>query len=242
MPHGSHDYFLEVARFSRRLALVTVLVSLGVLGGETALVLPRLRAGLRTNSGSNPLERLAQDLKRFGFEGRDQYVRRITLETSGPPGPNPGRPTIVYRSLYAVKGGRDARAKSSDDPHAKPDTRRLGSGAGESSTDLVALARVIYGGSAPVVRSEDLVIEDLVRPDYPEAARDANIEGLVALAALVDTTGHVARVDLLSSTGHALLEEAAMRAVRRCVFRPYRVGGQTTEVRAVFRFNFRIYD
>jgi TonB family protein len=240
MPHGSHDYFIEVAHFSRRLALVMVLVSLFVLGLEAAYTVPRLRAGLVAAGLAPPTN--PAELKRFGFEGRDHYVRRITLETSGPPGPNPGRPTIVYRSAYAMKGGRDPQAKPSDDPHARPDTRRPGSGAGESIADLVAMARVIYGGSAPVVRSQDLVIEDLVRPEYPEAARDANIEGLVALAALVDTTGHVARVDLLSSPGHALLEDAAMQAVRKCVFRPYRVGGQATEVRAVFRFNFHIYD
>ncbi len=235
MPHGSHDYFLEYARFSQRVSSVTVLVSLAVLGLEAVLALPAVRTELHPPRDS-------RDLKRFGFEGRDQYVQRIVLEASGPPGPNPGRPTIVYRSMQARKGGRDAGAKASDDPHARPDTRRPGSGPGESIADLVAQARVIYGGSAPVVRSEDLVIDQLVRPEYPELARDANIEGVVALVALVDTTGAVARVDLMSSTGHALLEEAARQAVQKCHFRPYHLNGRATEVHAVFRFSFKIYD
>jgi TonB family protein len=236
MPHGSHDYFVERRRFSLRLAFITTLVSLAVLALELALSLPGM-----PGSPFDSLGRPRQP-RRFGFEGPDQYVQRIILETSGPPGPNPGRPTIIYRSAQALKGGRDPSSSSSDDPHARPDVRPPGLGPGSSTADLVARARVIYGGSAPVVRSEDLVIEDLVKPEYPEAARDANIEGLVALVAHVDTTGAVTRVDLMSSSGGPLLEEAAAAAVRRCHFRPYSVGGEVTEVLAVFRIKFTIYD
>jgi hypothetical protein len=38
-----------------------------------------------------------------------------------------------------------------------------------------------------------------------------------------------------------MLEEAAERAVFQCRFRPYRVGGETRTVYAVFRFVFRLY-
>ena len=38
------------------------------------------------------------------------------------------------------------------------------------------------------------------------------------------------------------LEVAAEKAVRQCRFRPYRVNGKLSEVYAVFRFSFRIYD
>ena len=178
--------------------------------------------------------------RRFGFEGPEQYVRRITLETSGPPGPRPGRPTILYRSVQAVKGGR-SQAAPTDDPNAPPDTRRLGSGAGESSKDLVAAARIIYGGSGPVMRSEDFIVEWMVRPEYPEGALDKNIEGLVALGAVVDTTGAVTRVDLVSSPGNRELEAAAIAAARKFRFRPYRVAGRATEAYAVIRFDFKIY-
>ncbi len=65
---------------------------------------------------------------------------------------------------------------------------------------------------------------------------------IVAVVATVDVAGAVTRVDLLSSTGDRELEEAAAAAVRKCRFRPYRVNNQPTEVRAVFRFSFKIYD
>jgi len=235
MPHGSQHYFLERARFERRLAFTTVSVSLVLLALNAVLLVPAVRRGLEEN-----LLRRVHEPRRFGFEGPDQYVQRIILETSGPPGPRPGRPTLLWRSSYAVKGGRSDE-KPSADPHARPDTRPIGAGAGESIKDLVSRARMIYGGSAPVMQSEDLVIERLVRPEYPQEARDRDIEGRVALVALVDTAGAVARVNLMSSTGERLLEEASIAAVKQCRFRPYRVDGKVSEVFAVFRFAFRIY-
>jgi TonB family protein len=235
MSHGSREYFLERARSDRRVSLVTAGVSLALLALQIALTLPSVRLAVERRLGRDPAE-----LKRFGFEGREQYVQRIILETAGPVGPDPGRPTILYRSAQSRKGGRDP-ARSSDDPHARPDTRRVGTGAGESTADLVAQARVLYGGSALVMRSEDLIIERLVKPEYPTDARDRDIQGVVALVAVVDTTGAVERVDLISSPGEKQLEEAATAAVMQCHFRPYRQNGRLTEVHAVFRFRFKIY-
>jgi TonB family protein len=235
MSHGSEGYFQERARFERRLALVVSGVSLAALALHGAMVLLATQ-GL--------LPRLPADRRGprfFGFEGREQYVERIFFECYGPPGPRPGHPTIYFRSAGAVKGGRSA-TEGSDDPHARPDTRRVGEGPGESSADLLARARILYGGGSPVIQSEDLVIEELVKPEYPEDARDRNVEGLVAFVATVDETGAVTHVELLSSTGERQLEEAAAAAVRKCHFRPYRVNDQPTEVRAVFRFAFKIYD
>ena len=235
MSHGSQGYFEERRRFDRRLSITIAVVSLVVLSAHLVLILPPLRRALL-----EPLLRGPLTARRFGFEGPDQFVERVVLETSGPPGPNPGRPTILYRSLRAVKGGRPD-TRPSDDPHARPDTRRVGSGAGESSEDLMTMARTIYGGSAPVMQSEDLIIDVLVKPEYPQDARDRDIEGRVALVALVDTLGQVARVNLMSSTGEHQLEQASIDAVRQCRFRPYTVDGRRSEVYAVFRFVFRIY-
>jgi TonB family protein len=235
MSHGVEHYFRERARNDRRVSLVTLSVSLVLWVIQMVLLVPPVQRALKEQILEGPLSP-----RRFGFEGPDQYVRRITLETLGPPGPRPGRPTMIQRSAFSVKGGR-SEGRSSDDPHARPDTRPRGLGPGESTQDLVARARIIYGGSAPVIRSEDLIVERLVRPTYPQEAQDRNIEGMVALVALVDTTGTVASVNLMSSTGARVLEEAAKAAARKSRFRPYRVDGRATEVYAVFRYNFTLY-
>ena len=235
MVHGSQRYFLERARFERRLSLLCAGVSLVVLSFETALFLPAVRRVAEERILGDPLHP-----RRFGFEGPEQYVRRITLETEGPPGPRPGGPTILYRSAQTTKGG-SAQTPRSEDPHARPDTRRQGTGAGESSKDFVTMARIVYGGSGPVMRSEDFIVERMVRPEYPEGPLSRNSEGLVVLGAVVDTTGAVARVDLVSSPGDRGLAEAAIAAAKQYRFRPYRVAGRVTEAYAIIRFDFKIY-
>jgi periplasmic protein TonB len=235
MVHGSQAYFRERARFARRLSLLCAGVSLVMMSFEAALLLPAVRHTVAQAVLGDPLHP-----RRFGFEGPEQYVRRVILETSGPPGPVPGRPTILFRSMRTVKGGR-SEAAPSDDPHARPETRRPGTGSGDSPADLVTMARIIYGGSGPVMRSEDFIVEHMEKPDYPEGPLERNTEGLVALGAVVDTTGAVRRVDLVSSPGDRELEAAAIAAARRYRFRPYRVGGRVTEAYAIIRFDFKIY-
>ncbi len=236
MVHGTAEYYRERDRFERRLSLIVALVSLAWLGGQSALLLPTVRHSLPARL----LENGPFEARHYGFEGPEQYVRRIILESSGPPGPVPGRPTVYYRSARTVKGGR-ADTKASTDPHALPDTRRIGIGPGESDESLVARARILYGGSAPVVRSEELVIEHAVPILYPEDAVSRDIEGRLVLVALIDTTGRVTRVEVMSSTGQNQLDEAATAAVRQWRFRPYTREGRLREVNVVVPVRFRLY-
>ena len=226
MLYGTDEFFLERTRFERRVSLTSIAVSLALLGVLGLMCLPPVR------------QRLRLDAEHFGFEGREQYVRRIILESAGPLNLAAG-PTVHLVRQASSRGGAEVRGRSRS-PEATPVTREHQPGPGESADELLARARSIYR-SAPVVQSEDLVIELLIKPQYPEDARNRNIEGKVALVALVDTTGRVAGVDVMASTGERQLERAATEAVWQCRFRPYRVDGLTHEVYAVFRFAFRIY-
>ncbi len=60
-------------------------------------------------------------------------------------------------------------------------------------------------------------------PAYPEAARDARIEGVVILEALINPQGRVAEVVVLR--GVPLLEEAAVDAVKQWVYIPTLMDG-----------------
>lgn len=62
-----------------------------------------------------------------------------------------------------------------------------------------------------------------VRPEYPKLAREARIQGVVRLQALIDKEGAVARLKLIS--GHPLLVKAAMDAVRQWRYLPARSQG-----------------
>ena len=229
MDHGSEAYFTGSRRNARRLSLIAAATALALFG---ALELGRLPLIHRT------ILRAIGDPVRFGFEGPEQYVRRITL--TQPPGE-----AQTLRNLGAVlersarRGG--APTPTSASRSAEPATRSRILGPGDAPEDLLARA-YSRRSDVPVMQSEDLIIEKLVRPAYPEHAYEHNIEGRVAVTALVDTTGRVVEVQVEADDILARREfgPAASEAVWRCVFKPYRVKGKVQEVYAMFHFTFTI--
>jgi TonB family protein len=229
MAHGTQTYFAERARNARRLSLIAAATGLVLLASLSLTRIPPFRRVVRW----------VNDPMRFGFEGQDQYVRRITLSQAP-------ADAQTLRNLGAVlersvrRGGAPSPIASATRA-AEPATRSPALGPGDAPEDLLARA-FSRRADVPVLQSQELVIEKLVRPAYPEHAYAHDIEGRVAVMALVDTTGHVAEVQVLASDALARREfgPAASDAVWRCVFRPYRVAGKVREVYAMFRFNFTI--
>jgi TonB family protein len=70
----------------------------------------------------------------------------------------------------------------------------------------------------------DKLVTHRVDPDYPEAARPANLQGVIALDVIVGRDGSVVSVRALN--GPDILAHAAMNAMRWWRFEPYRVEGQ----------------
>jgi len=77
-----------------------------------------------------------------------------------------------------------------------------------------------------------------VEPDYPEQARQQQIEGPVVLDVRVSRDGSVQEVKLLS--GQLLLADAAIAAVKQWRFRPRKVNGQPVEMQTRITLNFRL--
>jgi len=63
-----------------------------------------------------------------------------------------------------------------------------------------------------------------VEPFYPPAARLAKIQGDVVLNAIIDKTGKVTWLRMLS--GHPLLTKSALEAVRQWRYRPFLLEGK----------------
>ena len=61
-------------------------------------------------------------------------------------------------------------------------------------------------------------------PEYPLLARRRQLEGTVVLEALVGPAGRVRELSVKESSGHQLLDEAALRAVKNWRFAPGRQG------------------
>jgi protein TonB len=52
------------------------------------------------------------------------------------------------------------------------------------------------------------------------SARRSGIQGVVKVTAIVDVSGSVTSAEVLTSSGHASLDQAALEAVRRAHFSP----------------------
>jgi TonB family protein len=76
-----------------------------------------------------------------------------------------------------------------------------------------------------------------VEPIYPEAARQAKIQGVVVLDAVVAADGSVIEVHPVS--GPDQLTPAAVDAVKWWRFQPYRINGQPIEVQTRLAVDFR---
>ena len=160
MVHGTVGYFHERTRCSRRSSLITFGLSLLALG---LLMLPATQRGAR---------RLTRDSARFGFEGPEQYVRRITLEHRGSASTlsDVGQLATVAQSK---KGGAPSPSRATV---GQPRPRTRYEGSGDADQDL-AMRSVSRMAGVPVFQSEELIIDRLVKPTYPPSLLEKNVEG-----------------------------------------------------------------
>jgi protein TonB len=84
--------------------------------------------------------------------------------------------------------------------------------------------------------SQPTVIGD-VRIPYPEDARSRGVEGTVVLSVLVDETGQVRAVKVVSGPGSGL-DQAAAKAVERIRFRPAIRKGKPVPAQITYRYTF----
>lgn len=79
-------------------------------------------------------------------------------------------------------------------------------------------------------------------PAYPYEALQKGQEGLVVLAVLVDRFGSPKRVGLKQSSGFELLDEAALKAIRKWKFSPGKIGALAVDSEVMVPVRFRLAD
>jgi TonB family protein len=77
-----------------------------------------------------------------------------------------------------------------------------------------------------------------VEPDYPEQARQQQIQGPVVLDVRAGRDGSIQEIKLLS--GQPLLADAAIAAVKQWRFRPLKIKGQPVEMETKVTLNFKL--
>lgn len=79
-----------------------------------------------------------------------------------------------------------------------------------------------------------------VRPIYPPAMRDAGIEGIVPMEAVINREGAVTTVRVVSALVHPELAKAAIEAVKQWKFTPTLLNGEPVEVMMTVQVRFAL--
>jgi periplasmic protein TonB len=82
------------------------------------------------------------------------------------------------------------------------------------------------------------VLDRPVEPTYPLLAKQMKVQGAVVLQALIDKTGDIQEIQVLS--GPAILSAAAREAVRQWRFKPHLQSGKPVDTEARITVNFTI--
>ena len=91
--------------------------------------------------------------------------------------------------------------------------------------------RVRVGGN---VQAANLLSQ--VKPVYPPLAKQARIQGVVVLEAIISKEGTIDNLKVI--TGHPLLIQAAIDAVKQWKYKPTQLNGEPVEVVTTITVNF----
>jgi periplasmic protein TonB len=77
-----------------------------------------------------------------------------------------------------------------------------------------------------------------VRPQYPPLARQARVQGIVVLRAMISREGKIEHLQAIS--GHPMLVQSAINAVLQWRYRPYYLNNEPVEVETQVTVNFTL--
>lgn len=134
------------------------------------------------------------------------------------------------------------KGSSATPPETAPDMLALAgsSNANRMFADVVSApaARPKFSGQKERVSSgvtQGLLLQS-VKPVYPAQAQQAHVTGTVVLNAVIGKDGSVQTVKVVS--GHPMLTQAAVDAVKRWHYKPYYLNGEAVEAETQIKINF----
>jgi protein TonB len=181
--------------------------------------------------------------------GRDGVKKQPFTPSAALPIPIPSKPGQPAKAEVA-------KSKERSDPAALKPERGGQSPEGISNAGLIVYdkGKIIYQaspakgdgskrGSTRTIEtlSPDIIgslLKNRVEPEYPEAAKNARVEGDVSMRVIVDQEGLVRDVQV--EDGNAQLAPAAVDAVRQWRFTPYQSNGVNQEFQARLVVHFRL--
>jgi TonB family protein len=97
-----------------------------------------------------------------------------------------------------------------------------------TSTSVIKKQETILIDTTPLIIQDPQPLTPIT-PDYPQLAREANLEGKVYLRAYIDVTGEVIHV-MVDKSGDTILEDAAIDAIKKTRFTPGTINGDSVKM------------
>jgi protein TonB len=150
-------------------------------------------------------------------------------------------PAAIPRSIAVVKKEEAPPNGTTEMPGSLPGG--LPNGVPNSVTNIIRdIPVAVPKVTAEKVRVSSGVVQGLlihqVTPEYPPQARQAGIQGKVVLQVVIGKDGTVQNLHVLS--GHPMLIQAAMDAVRKWRYKPYYLNGEPVEADSQIIVNFTL--
>ncbi len=170
-----------------------------------------------TNSGG------PRHTKATGQSSYDRLSRPPQFPHPGPESQRSPGPGLDEPLTFGIPGGVDPQG-------AGADTRWIGpSGPVRPPADTQSLR---------TTRFFQAVLIQRVQPVYPPLAVQMRLEGTVQLRAIIGRDGAVTALEVLS--GHSILAQAALEAVRQWHYRPTLLNGKPVEVETYITVIFQL--
>jgi TonB family protein len=145
------------------------------------------------------------------------------------------RPTLIVvpaliAMLIVTSGGADVAAAS----RSRVPTSAQSTAGQEQDREVFELAKDSKEIEPPLVLRE-------VKPAYTRAAKEAGIQGVVWLKAVVRSNGTVGQVDVVKSLDEKYgLDAEAVKAAQQWLFEPGKKDGKPVDVRVTIEMSFTL--
>lgn len=173
----------------------------------------------------------------------------VALQVPAVPPQPPRRDTRVRpaKAPSLPKAADNTPAPSKLGEQSAPETPTVAADGGPAEVDAPTVAAVSEPAVAPpandiipLLSSEPRFRRPPTPPDYPRRAIDLGQEGEVRVRVRVDAEGASREILVWRSSGVPLLDEAALRAVRKWLFETANVGGRPVESWVEVPVRFRL--
>jgi len=223
--HHSGRGWITLASFAVQTLAVATLLALPLLHTEGLPRMPsRVEPILSPPLAAAPLE-----------------SRQLTSHPSNP---------VTVALIVPRQASRETKFIPSENLPPQVDVRQLGVPGGTSnrwsdnpiinsianSTSNFALPPAPVSHAQRVSRMMEGNLMHRVQPLYPPLARQARIQGQVVIRAVISRNGMIENLQVLS--GHPMLVQAAIDAVKQWRYRPYFLNGEPVEVETQVTVNF----